>query len=265
MRAPMSAPMVYAEGLGVRLPDGTWPLRGLDLSVPQGAFALLCGANGSGKTTLLHALAGLLLPAEGSLQVAGLDPARQGPELRRQVGLVFSDAGAQLLAETVAQDVAIGPLNHGLSAAEANTRVDEVLQRLDLTDLADRPCHHLSGGERRRVALAGVLALRPRLLLLDEPFGGLDYPSTRALLATLVALHGDGHTVVLATHDLDRMAAHADLLALIASGRVTQQGTVAELLPELAAAGVRPPCHALLGLPIPSWLSALAQTAPDEA
>ncbi len=259
--------MVSATGLQVRLPDGSTPLQGVDLVVPEGAFVLLAGPNGCGKTTLLHTLAGLLAPSAGELRVANLDPTTAGAELRSQVGLVFSDADAQLLAETVAEDVAIGPRNQGLPPSEVDALVASTLARLGLSDLAERPCHHLSGGEKRRVALAGVLALRPRLLLLDEPFGHLDYRSSQALLRALVALHGDGHTLIVATHDLERAAAHADSVALMAEGRLLRHGPLSELLPHLAAAGVRPPCHAQMGRSVPSWLDAdppLGSSCADE-
>ncbi|MFI8192368.1 energy-coupling factor ABC transporter ATP-binding protein [Streptomyces sp. NPDC085946] len=198
--------------------EGPAVLDGLDFEVRGGRALALLGRNGSGKTTLMRLLSGGLRPRTGQLAVEGRPVTfdRKGlTRLRTTVQLVVQDPDDQLFAASVAQDVSFGPLNLGLSDTEVRRRVDEALDALDITALADRPTHLLSYGQRKRTAIAGAVAMRPRVLVLDEPTAGLDPDGQERLLATLDGLRAGGTTVVMATHDVDLALRWADDAALL--------------------------------------------------
>ncbi|MFE7270513.1 ATP-binding cassette domain-containing protein [Streptomyces sp. NPDC057623] len=216
----MSEPtaLVALRGASYAYEDGPVVLSGLDFDVCEGRALALLGRNGSGKTTLMRLLSGGLRPHDGRLTVAGAPVTydRKGlTRLRTTVQLVVQDPDDQLFAASVAQDVSFGPLNLGLSDAEVRVRVDEALTALDITALADRPTHLLSYGQRKRTAIAGAVAMRPRVLILDEPTAGLDPDGQERLLATLDGLRAGGTTVVMATHDVDLALRWADDAALL--------------------------------------------------
>ncbi|MGW5214197.1 energy-coupling factor ABC transporter ATP-binding protein [Streptomyces sp. NPDC004051] len=243
----MSEPALVAlRNASFAYEDGPAVLTGLDFEVREGRALALLGRNGSGKTTLMRLLSGGLRPCEGELTVAGR-PVRYDRKgltrLRTTVQLVVQDPDDQLFAASVGQDVSFGPLNLGLSDAEVRARVTEALAALDITALADRPTHLLSYGQRKRTAIAGAVAMRPRVLILDEPTAGLDPDGQERLLATLDGLRANGTTVVMATHDVDLALRWADDAALLTpSGART--GPAAAMLARtdlLAAAGLRLP------------------------
>lgn len=197
-------------------------LDGAELRVERGSRVALLGANGSGKTTLLSCLSGALAPSGGRVMLSGVQVGydRRGLRAhRRRVQLVLQDPDDQLFSADVTQDVSFGPLNLGLDEESAWHRVEEALELLSITHLAERPTHQLSYGERKRVAIAGAVAMRPEVLLLDEPTAGLDPESVTDLLATLSRLET---TVVLATHDVDLAYAWADQLAVVVDRQVRQ-------------------------------------------
>lgn len=233
-------------------------LRGANLSIHRGRRVAILGANGSGKTTLLRVLSGAHRPSEGTVTLAGAALAYGRKDLRehrRHVQLVLQDPDDQLFCADVTQDVAFGPLGLGLSAEQARERVAEALALLGIAGLAGRATHQLSYGERKRVAIAGALAMRPDVLLLDEPTAGLDPVGTHDLLAALAGLEGAGTAVVLATHDVDLALDWADETAVVVGGSITS-GLGVDLLGDervVAAAGLRRPwpleLAARLGLP----------------
>ena len=247
--------MIETRNLHHRYPDGTHALKGIDLAIPGGEFLLLCGPNGSGKTTLLRLLGGLLKPTSGQLLFGG-EEGRSGPgEPRRLVGMVFQEADSQIIGETVREDVAFGPENLGLSPEETARRVDEALRAFNLEPLADRPCQLLSGGEKRRLAIAGVLAMKPGAILLDEPFTHLDYAGVREVLRHLIRLHREGHTLVMTTHDVEKVIGHADRIAVLESGELRACGAPEKIVGLLSRFGIRPPCYALSEEERRSWLN----------
>ncbi|MFV0459525.1 MAG: energy-coupling factor ABC transporter ATP-binding protein [Actinomycetales bacterium] len=221
-------------------------LSGASLRVAGGRRVALLGANGSGKTTLLRCLSASLRPDSGRVLLDGapIDYSRKGLRAHReQVQLVMQDPDDQLFSADVARDVSFGPTNLGLSADEVATRVRESLALLVITDLADRPVHHLSFGQRKRVAIAGAIAMRPCLLLLDEPTAGLDPAGVQDMLAALARLEEHHTTVVLATHDVDLALAWADEVAVVTDG-IVHQGDPVLLLAEqdlIARARLRRP------------------------
>jgi biotin transport system ATP-binding protein len=247
--------MIEIENLEHRYPDGVAALRGVSLTIADGEFIMICGPNGSGKTTLIRHINGLLLPSAGVVRVNGLDTVSRNREVRKEVGMVFQDADSQIVGETVEEDVAFGPENMGLSPAEVSERTASALKAVGLQHLADKSCHLLSGGERRRLAIAGVLAMRPRIILLDEPFANLDYAGVRQTLQQLVNLHREGHTLLVTTHDVEKLIAHADRIIVMQEGELKASGAPETVLGDLPSYGIRPPCYALLGGRALSWLT----------
>jgi cobalt transport protein ATP-binding subunit len=247
--------MIKIKDLQHRYPDGTRALKGIDLTISDGEFLLICGPNGSGKTTLIRLVGGLLNPTAGSVRINGFDPIKNSREIRRLVGMVFQDPDSQIVGETVKEDIAFGPENLGLPVKEIMERVDWALRVMGLKELSEKPCYLLSGGEKRRLAIAGVLAMRPQVILFDEPFSFLDYPGIQEVLKHMVNLHREGHTLVVTTHDVEKVIAHVDRTAIIHEGELKMAGPPEELMMKLSQFGVRPPCYALLGREKVSWLS----------
>ncbi|MGX9877150.1 ATP-binding cassette domain-containing protein [Streptomyces cellulosae] len=245
--------LVALRGASFAYEDGPPVFTGLDFAVREGRALALLGRNGSGKTTLMRLLSGGLRPHGGELLLSGcaVRHDRKGlTALRSTVQLVVQDPDDQLFAASVGQDVSFGPLNLGLPDAEVRARVTEALEALDIAALADRPTHLLSYGQRKRTAIAGAVAMRPRVLILDEPTAGLDPDGQERLLATLDGLRAGGTTVVMATHDVDLALRWADDAALLTpSGAHT--GPAAEMLSRrdlLTAAGLRLPWGVAAGL-----------------
>ncbi|EFL17757.1 ATP-binding cassette domain-containing protein [Streptomyces sp. C] len=237
-------PLVELVGAGYAYEDGPAVLSGVDFGIAEGRALVLLGRNGSGKTTLMRLLSGGLRPGSGTLRLGGAEVAydRKGlVRLRTSVQLVVQDPDDQLFAASVEQDVSFGPMNLGLPAAEVRERVDAALAALDITALRDRPTHLLSYGQRKRAAIAGAVAMAPRVLILDEPTAGLDPDGQERLLDVLAGLRAAGTTVVMATHDVDLAVRWADDAAVLTPSGI-RTGPAAELLsdPELlASAGLR--------------------------
>jgi energy-coupling factor transporter ATP-binding protein EcfA2 len=220
-------PLLDVRGLTYTYPDGTPGLRGLDLAVAPGERIGLVGPNGSGKSTLLLCLAGLVF-GRGRIRFAGepLTPGRVR-EVRGRIGLVFQSADEQLFMPTLAEDIAFGPLNLGLSPERVRDRVREVASRMALEHMLERPPHHLSMGQRRNAAIAGVLAMEPEVLLMDEPASNLDPRSRRRLIEILSGLP---MTLVIASHDLAMVAGLCPRVVLIDEGRVVADGPAGAIL-----------------------------------
>jgi len=247
--------MIEILNLHHRYPDGTYTLKGINLNILKGEFVLICGPNGSGKTTLTRIMGGLLKPTEGQVCINGLDTTKKSLEVRRLVGMVFQDPETQIVGETVGEDLAFGPENMGLSAEKISQRVDHALRVMGLEGLSEKPCYLLSGGEKRRLAIAGVLAMDPEIVLFDEPFSYLDYPGTREVLYHMVRLHREGRTLVVTTHDVEKVIAHVNRIVVIQGGELKAEGPPEALVAELSRFDVRPPCSTLLGQERISWLN----------
>ncbi|QDY06781.1 ABC transporter ATP-binding protein [Micromonospora sp. HM134] len=218
------------RGVRYAYPDGHVALAGVDLAVPRGGRVALLGPNGAGKTTLVLHLNGILTPTEGSVSVGGLTVSRDRDtlaEIRRRVGVVFQDPDDQLFLPTVAEDVAFGPANLGLRGAELVARVDEALTAVGMAEHRDRAPHHLSFGQRRRVAVATVLAMRPEILVLDEPSSNLDPAARRELAGILRALPV---TLLMVTHDLPYAAQLCERAVILDAGRIVADAPTVDLL-----------------------------------
>ncbi|MGW1994273.1 energy-coupling factor ABC transporter ATP-binding protein [Embleya sp. NPDC001921] len=225
---PATAPSLVVRGLAYAYPDGHQALYGVDLTIARGERVALLGPNGAGKTTLVLHLNGILTAGAGTVEVAGLPVAKQHlREIRRRVGIVFQDPDDQLFMPTVREDVAFGPANLGLRGAALEERVQDALARVGMSGFADRPPHHLSYGQRRRVAVATVLAMEPEILVLDEPSSNLDPASRRELAEVLRSLDV---TVLMVTHDLPYALELCPRATVLAGGVVVADGSTRELL-----------------------------------
>ena len=211
--------------------DGTRALTNMNFSVEEGENMAILGPNGAGKSTLLHHFNGLLMPTSGKVLVLGktVDPSNLD-WVRQKVGLVFQDPDDQLFARTVGEDVAFGPVNLGLSRDEVKARVKWALEATEITDLENKPPGNLSTGQKRRASLAGVLAMKPEIILLDEPMANLDPRTASKVLRLLLQLNKDlGITLIIATHDLDLVPLFADKICVLNKGEIALQGPPAEV------------------------------------
>jgi biotin transport system ATP-binding protein len=216
--------MIEIKNLSQRFPDGTLALKRINLTINKGEFIVIAGENGSGKTVLVKHLNGLLEPTEGGVFLDGNPVIKNLRLVRQRIGFVFQNPDSQILGQTVADDVAFGPRNLGLPREEIHTRVENALMEAGLTEKRDRPPFSLSGGEKQRLALAGVLAMEPEFIVFDEPFTYLDYSGVKQMLAYILSLHKKGKTIILTTHDLEKMLAHATTLLILYKGELVFAG-----------------------------------------
>ncbi len=224
----MATPVLEVTGLAYAYPDGHQALFGVDLHVHAGERVALLGPNGAGKTTLVLHLNGILEAGAGTVSVSGLRVEKKNlKEIRRRVGIVFQDPDDQLFMATVRQDVAFGPANMGVKGAALERRVLAALDQVGMADFADRPPHHLSFGQRRRVAVATVLAMEPEILVLDEPSSNLDPASRRELADILRSLDV---TLLMVTHDLPYALELCPRAVVLSDGTVVADGTTYDVL-----------------------------------
>jgi cobalt/nickel transport system ATP-binding protein len=217
--------MIEIDHLSFTYQDGTRALEDISLSVPEGSFLAIMGANGSGKSTLLRHLNGLLGDQSDAVTVGGLAVGKKSFEqVNRFTGFVFQDPNDQIFAPTVRDDICYGPRNLGMSESEVEERLAWAADKAGIAGLLERPIHHLSYGQKKCLAIAGVLAMKPRLLILDEPTASLDPMGERRIMKLLLELNRQGMTIVMATHDVDLVPLYAERVCLLRSGRVAVAG-----------------------------------------
>lgn len=218
---------VEAQALTYIYPDGTQALTDVSFRIEHGEAVAVIGGNGAGKSTLLLHLNGFLKPCSGAVRIGDLPVVHETlPQIRRTVGMLFQDPDDQLFMANVHDDVAFGPLNLGLPADEVEARVRTALATVGASHLAERPPYRLSGGEKRAVAIAGVLAMAPTILVMDEPSDGLD-PAARRRLINL--LRSFAHTRIIATHDLDLVLDLCSRVLVMSAGRIEAEGAPEEI------------------------------------
>ena len=244
--------MLKIENLSFGFEKTKQILADISFVVEKGSFTLITGPNGSGKSLLLKCIKGLLKPKGGTITLDGEDVTFSAKRRLTSIGLVFQDAETQIVGQTVQRDILFGLENLGLPPAVQQERLDAVVQLLDLTkQLKQRP-RTLSGGEQRRLSIAGVLVMQPKLLIMDEPFANLDYPSVVQVLKTLLRLRSEGHTIILVSHEVEKILAYTDSVIILSEGKVAACGPPASVRPLFADHGVYVP----LGTPLEelTWL-----------
>ena len=227
-------------------PDGTVAMRDIELKVMSGEFVGILGSNGSGKTTLLKVMDGLLKDFDGAVLLDGADIKKLSPkEIYRKVGLIFQNPDDQLFAPTVSEDVAFGPINMGFGEADVQQRVRKALTDVDMEGYLAKPIHSLSFGQKKRICIAGLLAMGHEILLLDEPTAGLDPMGEYKMMALLTRLNKENRvTIVMATHSVDLVPLFLNRLYILSKGRMLRSGT-----PEEVFTAPRDMEHAKLRLP----------------
>ncbi|MBI3971134.1 MAG: ATP-binding cassette domain-containing protein [Chloroflexi bacterium] len=225
--ARVPQPILEAHRVTFAYPDGTVALRDLSVAIPRGRRTAILGGNGCGKSTLFLHFDGILRPQSGTISLDGR-PVRYDrhglADLRRRVGLVFQDPDSQLFTANVRQDISFGPTNLGWSEADVRAGVDQAVRDTEIEDLVDRPTHLLSYGQKKRVAIAGVLAMAPEVIIADEPTAWLDPEMTAKLLGLLDRIAAQGRTVVISTHDVELAMAWADHVVLLRQGTLIGTG-----------------------------------------
>lgn len=217
--------VVEADNIYYTYRDGAEALRGLSICVEKGERVALLGPNGAGKSTLLLHLNGINIPQRGNVRIMGREVDSKSEKwVRTKVGLVFQDPDDQVFSSTVWDDVAFGPKNMGLGRDETASRVRDALEAVGMTGFEQKPPYHLSYGQKKRVAIAGVLAMGPEIIVLDEPMAFLDPKGKDTLLDILNSMHGHGRTIIIATHDVDFAVEWADRIIILKDGTVLAQG-----------------------------------------
>ncbi|MFN2143869.1 MAG: energy-coupling factor ABC transporter ATP-binding protein [Anaerolineales bacterium] len=224
--------VVQIRGLQIAYPDGHVALKGIDLNICDGEKVALVGPNGAGKSTLMLHLNGIFNPSQGELSIGGLQIIEKNlPVIRAMVGLVFQNPDDQLFSPTVFDDVAFGPLHMGLPEEEVYRRVGEALAAVQMSDFGDRLSHHLSMGQKKRIAIATVLSMQPQILILDEPSAGLDPRARRALINLLRDLP---ITMLVSSHDLRMVEELFPRMVIMDEGQIVADGLTEELLADAA-------------------------------
>ena len=228
--------ILETRDLYFRYPDGTEVLKGINFKVKKGEIVSLLGPNGAGKSTLFLHFNGILRPTKGEVLIKG-KPIKYDKksliEVRKTVGLVFQNPDDQIFAPTVKEDVAFGPLNLGLPKEEVERRVKEALKAVGMEGFENKPPHHLSGGQKKRVAIAGILAMQPEIIVLDEPTSGLDPVGASKIMKLLYELNKEGMTIIISTHDVDLVPVYADRVYIIYDGKILKEGTPKEVFSDV--------------------------------
>lgn len=215
------------ENLSFTYPDGTRALKNITIEIEKGEKVAIIGPNGAGKSTLFSHFNGLTEPTSGCVKIEGKPISFEKDELlkvRQKVGIVFQDPNDQLFAPTVKEDIAFGPMNLGLSYDEVEKRVEDALKMVGMENYEDKTPHHLSGGQQKRIAIAGIIAMKPELMILDEPTAGLDPDGVEKVLNIMNQLNEEGMTLIISSHDIDMISKYADKIFVLYNGEIIESG-----------------------------------------
>ena len=215
------------KNLSYTYPDGTHALKNINMDIYKGQKVAIIGPNGAGKSTLFSHFNGLTEPTSGHVEIDGKAIKYDKDtllEVRQKVGIVFQDPNDQLFAPTVKEDVAFGPMNLGLEYDEVKKRIEEALEMVGMSGFEDKTPHHLSGGQQKRVAIAGIVAMRPDIMILDEPTAGLDPEGVDKVLAILNKLNSEGMSIVISSHDIEMVNEFADKIFVLYNGEIIAEG-----------------------------------------
>ena len=228
----MAQKILEIKDLHYNYPDGTQAIKGIDFEVEEGQMISILGPNGAGKSTFFLHFNGIIEPSSGEVIIEGkkLEYDKKSLlEARAKVGVVFQNPDDQLFAPTVFEDVAFGPMNMGLDEQEVKQRVEESLEVVGMSEYAHKAPHHLSGGQKKRVAIAGILAMRPKVMVLDEPTSGLDPNGASAIMQLLYDLNAEGMTIIVSTHDVDLVPMYSDNINVLRRGKILKRGSCREV------------------------------------
>ena len=228
----MAETILEIKDLHYNYPDGTQAIRGIDFKVEKGQMISILGPNGAGKSTFFLHFNGIIEPTSGEIIIEGKPltyDKKSLLEARAKVGVVFQNPDDQLFAPTVFEDVAFGPMNMGLEEDEVRTRVESALERVGMSEYSHKAPHHLSGGQKKRVAIAGILAMEPKVMVLDEPTSGLDPNGASAIMQLLYDLNADGMTIIVSTHDVDLVPMYSDNINVLRKGKILKRGSCREV------------------------------------
>ena len=228
--------MLQANNISYSYEDGTKALKNVTMSVEQGEMVALLGKNGAGKSTLFLHFNGIYQPNNGEILIDDEKLKYDKKSLvkfRQKVGIVFQNPDDQLFAPTVEEDVAFGPLNLGLDMDEVEKRVTDSLERVGMLGNEKKPPHHLSGGQKKKVAIAGILAMEPDIMILDEPTSGLDPKGASKILKLLYDLNKEGMTIVISTHDVDLVPVYANKVYVMSGGEIIKEGTPSNVFSDI--------------------------------
>lgn len=228
--------IIETKNISYHYPDGTEALDGVKFKAEEGEIIALLGPNGAGKSTLFLHFNGILKPTNGDVIIDGdilTYDKKNLLKIRQKIGIVFQNPDDQLFAPTVEEDVAFGPLNMNLSKNEAKSRVKEALKRVDMEGFEKKPPHHLSGGEKKKIAIAGILAMRPKIMVLDEPTSGLDPKGASQIMRLLYKLNKQGITIIISTHDVDLVPLYAYKVYVISHGKLIKEGSPVEVFKDV--------------------------------
>lgn len=215
------------ENLSFTYPDGTRALKNINIEIEKGEKVAIIGPNGAGKSTLFSHFNGLTEPTSGCVKIEGKPISFEKDELlkvRQKVGIVFQDPNDQLFAPTVKEDIAFGPMNLGLSYGEVEKRVEDALKMVGMENYEDKTPHHLSGGQQKRIAIAGIIAMKPEIMILDEPTAGLDPDGVEKVLNIMNQLNKEGMTLIISSHDIDMISKYADKIFILYNGEIIESG-----------------------------------------
>lgn len=238
----MNDPIIEINDLAYTYPDGSTGLDGISLTIRKKDFIILAGRNGSGKSTLLRHL-NALIPSP-RVKVCHRITQRHIRETRKSVGMVFQDADTQIVSDSVYDDVAFGLENLKVPRPVIRDKVTRQLDAFGMLPLRHKHPASLSGGEKRKLALAGILVMNPDILVFDEPFSNLDYPAVQILTDLIGTLHQEGHTIIMATHDIEPVLSRANRMIIMENGTIAEDGSPADLLHRLEPLGIRKPGRA---------------------
>lgn len=236
----MTNPILSIRGISKSF-DGIFYLKDISMDLFKGKFHLIAGTNGSGKTLLMKHLNGLISVKKDTIFFNGDSCYKKDQFLLQRVGLVFQNPDTQIIGLTVEEDIRFGLKNLKLPRDEQNIRVEKIMERLQITHLRHRNPHTLSGGEKKRVNIAGVLVMQPEIIILDEPFIGLDFPGVKDILNLITELKAAGETIVLISHDLEKVAAYVDYTYILYRGEVVDRGSMSDVMENVEKWGIRRP------------------------
>ncbi len=217
-------PLLQTKNLTHIFDDDTVGIKDINISVESNEFIVISGANGCGKTVLMKHLNGLLQPTSGEVLFNGKNINHNITEARKNIGLIFQDSSMQIVGQTVKEDIAFGPQNLQMNTSEIENITNNAMLAMDLLPYQNKNPHTLSGGQKKRLAIAGVLVMKPQAVIFDEPFTGLDYNSIKNIIEQIVCLHKQNHTIIVITHELEKILAYTSRLIIMEAGCIIKDG-----------------------------------------